>query len=215
MTLTPPQPAPSMDEGYPVDMVAGQTLLLPVQAEATWWNSSKDAYLEQTKFSENTDLRDLDRLLQLELMVYRWTQFLAMGHDYTGFDIDEDKLRRAVRDYSAEITKLKQSMSLTKQVRDEAANDGNLSQYIADLKARAKIFGIHRENQLTVALVLMNELSGIVGTYFRSDAEERAKAGFSTEADIVTWIRSTMLPRFHEVDEHFRANEQRYWVRDQ
>jgi hypothetical protein len=201
--------------GPRVLMVSGQMLEVMSDAEAKWWNTSRDKYSEQTRFSENTDLQDLDRLLILELMVYRWSQFLAMGHDYEGFTIEEEKLRRAMREYSDQISKLKASMGLTKQVRDAAAAEGDFSQWMSDLKVRAKAFGIHREHQLTKALVLMNELSGMVGTFDRADAEERAKTGYTTEKDIVAWVRHTMLPEYHALDEHFRKNQQVYWVRDQ
>lgn len=201
--------------GPRVLMVSGQVLEVMSDSEAKWWNSSRDKYTEQTRFSENTDLQDLDRLLVLELMSYRWSQFLAMGHDYEGFTIEEEKLRRSMREYSDQISKLKASMGLTKQVRDAAAAEGDFSQWISDLKQRAKAFGIHRERQLTKALVLVNELSGIVGTYDRADTEERAKTGFTSEKDILDWIRHTLLPEYKALDEHFRKNEQQYWVRDQ
>ena len=84
----------------------------------------------------------------------------------------------------------------------------------ADVKRRAKLFGLHRENQLNVALALMNELSGIVGAYDRADEEERKKLGFETEGHILTWVREHMLPKFHEVDAYFIENEQKLWKRD-
>jgi hypothetical protein len=196
-------------------MVSGQMLEVMDDSEAKWWNQSRDRYQAQTRFTENTDLQDLDRLLILELLIYRWSQFLAMGHDYEGFTIEEEKLRRSMREYSDQISKLKASMGLTKQVRDAAAAEGDFSQWISDLKIRAKAFGIHRESQLTKALVLVNELSGIVGTYDRADHEERAKTGFTSEADIVAWVRHTMIPEYKALDEHFRSTQQTYWIRDQ
>lgn len=194
-------------------MVSGEELTVQTSAEARWFISSRDTYLSQTRFTETTDLRDLDRLLFMELMVYRWSLQLAMGHDYNDFEVDEPLMRRNIRDYSEQITRLKASMSLTKSARDEAANSGDLSTYISDLKARAKIFGVHRENQLTKALKLMNELSAVIGAFDRSDKEERAKLGFDSPEEILEWIRETMLPEFRELDHHFRSNEQRYWIR--
>jgi hypothetical protein len=60
----------------------------------------------------------------------------------------------------------------------------------------------------------MNELSGIVGAFDRSDEEERKKLGYETEHDILQWIRESMLPDFKAVDEHFIENEQKLWKRD-
>jgi hypothetical protein len=149
-------------------------------------------------------------------MVFRLTQYLGNGEDYDGFEIeDETLLRRNVREYSEQITRVKESMGLTKRSRDEAAATGDFPAWLASLQTRAKIFGVHREHQLTKALTLMNELTAIVGAYDRSDTEERAKLGFEDEKEIVEWVRGRMIPEYRELDEHFRANEQRYWIRDQ
>jgi hypothetical protein len=201
------------EQSWTVQTVAGETLRVQTEAEARWFIDSRDTYLTQTKFSETTDLRDLDRLLFMELMVNRLSHFLAQGSDYDGFEVDDALLRRNVREYSEQITRVKSSMGLTKQARDEAAHDGDLSAYITNLKAKAKIFGIHRETQLTKALVLVNELSAILGAFDRSDVEERKKLGFENEAEILDWVRSTMLPEYRAIDEHFRSSSQRYWIR--
>ena len=210
MSYSAPEPSVRHVE---VPLVSGESVRVQGETEARWFNDSRDMYLKQTKFTETTDLRDLDRLLVLELMVFRWTQYLAAGVDYQGFEIDEDQLRKNIREYSEQITRLKDSMGLTKKARDDAAAGGDFNTWLTDLKARAKIFGIHRQHQLTKALVLMNELSAIVGAFDRSDTEEREKLGFESEGEILDWIRNRMLPEFREVDEFFRTNDQRYWIR--
>lgn len=196
-----------------VTQVSGEQLTVLTAAEQRWYNSSRDTYLTQTRFTETTDLNDLDRLLGMELTVFRMNQYLASGADYEGLMIDDTLYRRHVREYSEQITRVKSSMGLTKAARDEASSAGDLSVYISDLKVKAKIFGIHRQNQLTQALVLMNELGSVVGAFDRADKEERAKLGFENAEEIVAWIRNTMLPEYRAIDEHFRANEQRYWIR--
>lgn len=213
MTLQPtgtPPPPP----GFPVRMVSGQVTYVLTIAEQQWWNESRDAYMDQTKFTEVTDLRDMDRLLAMELMVFRWTQWLASDSDYVGDSFD-DKLQAQLKAYSDQITKIKTSMVLSKDSRDSAANDGNFAKWFGELKQRARVFGIHREDQLQVALTLMNELSGIVNTYDRSDEEERIRAGFISEEAIMAWIRTTMIPTFKALDEHFTEHVQRYWITDQ
>jgi hypothetical protein len=201
------------EEVHEVQTVSGEILRVQSAAESRWYADSRDSYLAQTKFTETTDLRDQDRLLVQELLVFRLSQFLAAGHDYDGFDIDETLLRRNVREYSEQITRLKESMSLTKRARDDAASGGDVNAYIQQLKQKAKIFGVHREKQLTKALVLMNELKAIVGAYDRSDAEERHRLGFENELVILDWIRNTMIPEYDELDAHFRETDQKYWVR--
>lgn len=210
MTQAPEQPT-----SLSVTLVSGEELTVLTAGERRWFERNRDKYLEQTRFSDTTDLQDLDRLLGMELQMFRMTQWSAAGMDYDEMPIDEALIRRNVREYSEQINKTKTAMGLSKAARDEARNSGDLSTYISDLKQRARLFGIHRQNQLTKALSLMMELSSIVGSYDRSDKEERAKLGFESEADIVAWVRSTMLPEYAEIDAHFRDNEQKYWISKQ
>jgi hypothetical protein len=198
-----------------VKMLNGQDTTVQTDDEAAYYTASKAAYLKETRFTENTDLRDLDRLLTLELLVFRWQQWLFAGMDYEGDFLENEKqLIQDIKLYSDQINKIKESMGLNKKSRDAAAAEGNFAVWLSDLKARAKVFGVHREKQLTKALVLMQELSAVVGTFDRSDEEERRKIGFESEKDIVGWVRDVMLPEFKALDEHFRAHVQRYFIRD-
>lgn len=199
---------------FEVNLCSGEIVLVQTETEQRWFNSTKQRYLDENKFDASTDLQDLDRLMVLELLMFRWTQHLASGYDYSRNLVDDDLIRKQIKEQSDVITKLKQSLGLDKRARDAALNEGNFHTWFMDVKRRAKLFGIHRENQLNVGLGLMNELSGIIGAFDRSDEEERKKLGFETEAQIMNWIRETMLPKFREVDEHFINNEQKLWKRD-
>lgn len=195
-------------------LVSGQLATVQSTAEQQWFEATRDAYIKQTKFTETTDLRDLDRLLVLELMVFRWTQHLAAGVDYYGDATNDEQLRKNIREYSDQINKIKDSMGLNKKSRDEAASEGNFSLWLSDLKARAKVFGVHRERQLTKALALFNELSSIIGMFDRSDDEERRKIGFESSEDVLDWIRKVALPEYAQIDQYFQDHEQRYWIRE-
>jgi hypothetical protein len=219
--MTAPAPVIIRNQGPPatyapceITLVSGETATVLCKEEQTWFNTARDNYLEQTKFTEQTDLADLDRLLTLELMVYRWRQYMFSGYDYHGDEIEDEKvIVDRLKYFSDQITKVKESMGLNKKSRDDAANEGSFSTRYADLKARARIFGLHRVKQLQQSLTLMNDLSWVVGTFFRCDEEERRKIGFETEADIVAWIRDVVLPEYHTLDAYFREHEQSYWVR--
>lgn len=198
-----------------VQLVSGKEATVQTTLEAEWFNETRDVYLAETKFTEATDLRDLDRLLVLELMIFRWTQHLAAGEDYDGDMANNEQLRRNIKEYSDQINKVKDSLGLSKSKRDEAASDGNVAGYIADLKSRAMVFGIHRERQLTKMIALGKELFTIVDTFYRSDEEERRKIGFESEKEIVEWIHNLMRNEFDALDFYFQEHEQRYWIRDQ
>lgn len=205
---------PEEGDAFAVELCSGETLTVMTGVEQRWFDSTKGKYLAETKFTDNTDLQDLDRLLGLELMLFRWNQHLASGYDYQRNLVDDDLLRKQIKDQSESITRLKGSLGMDKRSRDAALNEGNFAAWFADVKRRAKLFGIHRENQLNAALSLMQELSGIVGAFDRSDEEERKKLGYESETQILAWVREEMLPAFHEVDAHFIEHEQKLWTRD-
>lgn len=210
-------PDPGTELGIPlfdVELCSGETLRVQTQTEQRWFVDTKKKYLAETKFTDITDTQDMDRLLCLELLMFRWNQHLASGYDYHDNLVDDDLLRKQVKEQSVAITLLKTSLSLDKKSRDAALNEGNFATWLADVKRRAKLFGVHRETQLTKALSCMNELSGIVGAYDRSDEEERKKLGYETEHEILQWVRDVMLPDFRAIDEYFLENEQRMWRRD-
>lgn len=197
-----------------VNLVSGQVIQVQGDKERDWFEATRDRYLNQTEFTQETDKQDLDRLLVMELMIYRWTAHIASGADYEGILVDEKDLQRNIKLYSDQITKLKDSMGLSKKARAAEADKGNVSDYIDGLKAKAKRFGIMREKQLDKALELLKELFALVEVFERCDQEERDKIGFPDEASILEWIRETAKPEFDAIDAHFRENEQRYWIRE-
>ena len=199
---------------FDVTLTSGEVTKVMTEQEQRWFEATKAKYLKENKFDAVTDEQDLDRLLMLELLVFRWSQHLSSGYDYEKNVVDDDLIRKQLKEQSDVILKLKQSLGLDKKTRDAALNDGNFHVWFESAKRRAKIFGIHREKQLTKALSLINELSGIVGAFDRSDEDERKKLGFVTEKDIVGWVRDTMLPQYHEVDAYFIEHEQKLWKRD-
>lgn len=214
MSAPPPVTMSGAVQLFKVELVSGQEIQVQGREEKDWFEGTRDDYMANVKFTETTDLRDLDRLLLLELLVYRWTQHLASGTDYEGVLVDEDNLRKQVSQTSGEITRVKRSLGLNKASRDAADNAGNFADYLDKLQQRALMFGVHRNNQVTKALALFNELSAIVGTFDRSDDEERVKSGFRSEAEIVEWIRETAIPEYREIDEAFRKTNQRLWIKD-
>lgn len=195
---------------------SGQQIEVMGKAEQSFYQGQRDKYQAENKFTNNSDLLDLDRLLFLELMIYRATSLIGRGKNYYDELLtpgEEADARKSLKENSALISTIKNDLGLTKSQRDKAQYE-SVGTYITELKRRAREFGIHREKQLTKALVLMNQLSAVIGSFDRSDEVERDKIGYRDEAEIVDWIRDQMLPEFRQVDAYFRANAQKTWVRD-
>jgi hypothetical protein len=197
-----------------VKTVSGFEIEVMGRSEAKYYRDQMTKYLAENKFSAVTDLADLDRLLFLELMIFRWTGWLSSGKDYDGYlaPSQEDQVRKNIKEVGPQISTIKQDLGLTKSQRDKEAFE-SVGQYLVDLKARAKEHGVRREKQLTTAICLVKELFSLIGTYDRSNELERSKIGLETPEDILDWIRMHMKPEFDAVDEYFQQHQQKFWVR--
>jgi hypothetical protein len=209
------QPTAAMTVVGPVAVTtpSGQQTFVLGQAEEQFYVSQSQKYLDDYAYTNVSDLLDLDRLLFLELQAFRLSQWLGTGRDYDGVLVDNTQQRRALKEASDLISKVKNDLGMTKSQRDKE-REASVSAYLTTLKQRAKEFGVHREKQLIKGITLCQQLFSIIGSFDRADSIERDKLGFTSEAEIVDWIRTVMRPEFDAVDAHFRQNQQRYWLKD-
>jgi hypothetical protein len=201
---------------WKVKNLVGQEIYLLSKMEQTFYVEARDKYLAEFAFTVASDLRGLDRLLMLEVQMYRAQWFLSAGCDYQYVDLDpaeEVACRRTVKECAAQIQEIQKDLGLTKAIRDKDAAD-SVGAYITKLKLAAKQHGIKRERELGRALELTHELFALCGAFQRSNEHERRKLGFDSAEDIVTWVMEYMAPEFNAIDEYFREHEQRFWVRE-
>lgn len=217
MTTTPTAPnvTSSVRQNHTVKTISGQQLSLQTKTEQTFYVEARDRYLADNQFTAASDMRALDRLLLLEVQVFRWQWQLAAGVNYE-LDFleprDEAALQKALKETGPMISALQNDLGLTKSQRDKDKHD-SIGAYIAQLKVAAKAHGVNREKQLGKAIELTKELFNVAGAYKRSNAAERKKLGFESAEDVVDWVLEVYKPQFDEVDAHFRANEQRFFLR--
>jgi hypothetical protein len=189
--------------GYEADVMTRE--------EADWYEDRRQRYTSDNHFPNVSDLQDLDRLLMFELMTYRWSVWLSRGFDYLGARIDEGQLKTSLKEYSTETRLLKQNLGIDKATRDKEKGE-SLADYTESLTARAREFGIHRNEQYQIVVTKFFELASLIRTYDRCDDEERAQLDLS-HASVFEWIRKQVLEPFDEHAAAFRKN-QAIWVRE-
>ena len=193
---------------------SGQHIEVLGDAERDFYEGQRKAYMAQNLFTNTSDLLDLDRLVFLELLIYRATSWIGAGQDYEGLrlsDAGETAQRRSLKETSSLISVIKNDLGLTKSQRDKDAYS-SVGTYITQLKQRAKEFGVHRQKQLATGITLNKQLFAILGAYDRSDEIERKKIGFENADEILEWIRTVMIPEFDAVDAYFIEHTQKYWT---
>ena len=179
--------------------------------EKDYFESNLAKYKVEYRFENVSDLQDLDRLLGLELLSYRYTAWLMKGVDYDGLQFADKDVRDHKQKVDAEIRLLKKNMGMDRKGRVESEQE-SVAEYLRNLKKRAAEFGVHRDEQIAKAIDLWNDLRTMIGLHDRSDEEERRHLGVDSE-QIMEWIRNTAIPEYDAIDAAFRKN-QRIWLRE-
>lgn len=207
-------PTASLPETFQVTQLNGHAMEVRTATEADFYTSQQGKYVSQNAFTAVSDLTDLDRLMMLELQMFRLTMWLGSGVDYDNRPLSQQaqiELRRQMKVVSDLISTVKSELGLSRSAREKAEFE-SAGAYIVQLRQRAKEQGVKREKELFAALTLIHELIGLLGVYDRANETERVKLGLEGPDDILEWIRVKLIPEFNAVDEYFREHQQRYWV---
>ncbi len=181
------------------------------QDEKDYFDTNLLKYRTEYLFENVSDLQDLDRLLGLELLSYRYTAWLMKGSDYDGLQFSEKDVRDHKQKVDAEIRLLKKGMGMDRKGRVESEAE-SVSEFLKNLLRRAGEFGVHRDEQMAKSLDLFNDLKTMIGLHDRTDEEERRHLGVE-EGQIVEWIRNVAIPEYDAIDDQFRKN-QRTWIKE-
>lgn len=199
------------NEEFEVVSPSGSKYYLQTQDEADYYLDKAKRYTTDNKFFNVTDLQDLDRIILMETLSWRWSSWLLKEVDYWGDPVDVKSLRDSLKDYSNELRQLKKMMSIDKAAREREKGESAVD-YLENLRIRAKEFGVMREKQLTVAITLFKELESLVTLYLNCNEKERQEQNIEQE-DLIEWITKICIPEFQLVDEYFRNNQQKFWLR--
>lgn len=199
------------EDGYPVSLPSGALFQVLATSEVAYVEDRVKQYTETFKWENVSDIQDVDRIVIMELLCYRWGKWLAKTKDYFDDDIDEKELRKNLKEYAAELRQLKKSIGIDKATREKTSGADSVPAYLEKLRQRAKAFGVMRENQLQRALELTQTLIAMWQLYTNCDEQERREQRCDAE-DIMDWIGAVLKPRFEEIDEHFRTHQQRFWT---
>ena len=198
------------EEEIEVTAPSGSPFNVMNDAEKRYFEKTAADYLRDNRFTNTSDLQDLDRILIMETMCWRWGLWLSQEKDYWGGDLDLEIIRKSLNDYSKELRLLKKALGIDKASRDKDKGE-DVSSYIMELGHRAREFGVMRNEQSVKAITLFQELIALVTLHDNCTPEER-RENHVEEKDIIQWIRQVM-PEFQEIDRKFRETKQQYWIR--
>ena len=202
------------EDGLPVKLPSGATFYVLTKDEEKYFKERVTRYLKDNHFVNVSDMQDVDRMIEMELLTHRWALWLSRQKDYFGDAVDERALRSTLNDYSGELRQLKKSLGIDKVARDKQRGDDSVQEYLANLRVRAKEFGVNRSKQFDKVIELFQQAQALLVLHDNSDPTERMEQRCTTE-DVLDWFRTVAFPEFNAIDEEFRNTKQKMWVRSQ
>lgn len=200
------------EDTRPVTLPSGALFYVYPQ-EVAYFQERVKRYTSDNHFTNVADFQDIDRMLIMELLCWRWGTWISQQTDYWKEPTDPG-LARTLTTTSAELRALKKALGIDKETRDKQRGEDSVAAYVENLRIRAREFGVMREKQLDRALELFNDLKRIMTLHDNSDTEERHEQHVE-EKDVFKFIREHIIPEFDEVDAHFREHTQKMWIREQ
>lgn len=199
-------------EGVEVELPSGSRWTVLTEDEKEYVLTKSDQYQEHNRFQNVSDMQDLDRIVQLETLIWRWNQWISLERDYFGRVELDPRLQENALKAMKEVRDLKKNVGVDKASRDKERGE-SVASYIENLGMRAKEFGVMRDDQAEKAVTLFRELLSLVVLHDNCTEDERRKQGVKPE-EILAWVRR-VKPEFDEIDEKFREGSQKMWIRDQ
>lgn len=203
----------SSNDLVPVTLPSGGKFWV-YRREATYLEDRVQRYQQDNAFTNVSDLQTLDMILTLELLCWRWANFISQQTDYHGDPIDEKEINASMKSHSTELRQLKSALGIDKVTRDKQRGEDSIAEYVKQLGIRAKAFGVMRERQHDAGMEMFHELMAKVELMDNANDAERKEFAVRPD-DIFAWLREEAFPKFREIDEHFRENDQKTWVRRQ
>lgn len=198
----------SRTKSHSVTTPSGATLPLMTSAEAQRYNDLAQRYQKDNMFKNVADLLELDRLLTLEIMTFRWSNWILRGEDYDGEPVNASEIQKTIREYSKAIIEIKSTLAIDKKHRD-AANGTTVAEYWRNLLRRGHEMGVHRDEQIIMAWNILNDIRAKITLHKNSTPTERTE--FEVHAGQILEYIESLFPQLDELDEAFRKN-QRIWI---
>lgn len=192
---------------------AGGTWVALTPDEERFFKDLCNRYTQDYAFQNVSDLSDLERVIQNEVLSQRYNRYLSTGEDYWGEQISVKEFSDAVKTLSGELRQLKKALGIDRTSRQKDSSE-SLSDYVGKLLERAREFGVMRNQQTTAVLTTFMELRALVTLHDNCTEEERRTQGATME-DIFSWLREYAFPEFDLIDKDFVENQQRFWVQEQ
>lgn len=175
------------DEGIAVTLPSGATYYVHTDGEEHYLRDKITRYLSDNHFVNISDMQEIDRMITFELLIHRWSMWLARGKDYWNESINTKQFSDMVQDYSREVRQLKKALGVDKTSRDKTRGDDSIAALWDNLLRRAREFGYMRNEQMTQVITSFHRIKAMITLHkncFSGDTEILTKGGVRELADM-------------------------------
>jgi hypothetical protein len=175
------------DEGIAVELPSGATYYVHTDGEAHYLRDKIRRYLSDNHFVNISDMQEIDRMITFELLIHRWSMWLARGKDYWNDPINTKQYSDMVQDYSREVRQLKKGLGVDKSSRDRTRGDDSVAALWDNLLRRAREFGYTRNEQMIQVITSFHRIKAMITLHkncFSGDTEILTKKGVRKLSDV-------------------------------
>jgi hypothetical protein len=199
--------------GIPVQLPSGAIYHVLTDEEERYLTDKIKRYLSDNHFVNVSDVQDIDKMITFELLIHRWSSWVAKGRDYYDEDINIKQYAEMVKEYSVEVRQLKKALGVDKSTRDRTRGDDSIASLWSNLQRRAAEFGYKRNDEFVQVITSFQRLKAMVTFHDNCDALERKENACDIE-DVLEVLRAE-IRKFDEIDEKFKFEKQALWIRSQ
>lgn len=198
--------------GIRILLPSGADYEVPTLEDAEYIERLIAEYQAEFVFENPSDLADLDLIVQMESLCWRWNRELSLGYDRSNQPVNARQLQDFVKSNSTEIRRLKDQLGMDRKQRMRTSGDGSVAEFIERLTTAGAQMNILRCAQLSEGIELSMQLRTLTTVYFNGDEETR-RIFHCTAEDILEWVANVFDPRMQAVDDYFMHNDQSIWIR--
>jgi hypothetical protein len=192
--------------GLDVTLPAGGRLTLRDAEEVELWNGTRDRYVRDYALTQQNDLMLVGAILSQQLAMYR-AQRRMNEPDAKISDLSASQT--TITKAAEEIRELEKALGVDKKTR-EAGGQHTVANYITDLKAAAREYGIHLSRRLLAYEKFCMDLRWRLRLLANGDAEDRAYHDLTPEK-VLKWAAEE-LAALEEVDRKYAREKGRIYA---
>lgn len=164
-------------------------------------------YEEEYQFENPADISLLESLVSMQILLFRYSNWLTSGVDYDGNPIEYETVQNMMINCQREIRQLQDTLGISRKSR--LGSDAKPAEIIMEIAKKAKEYGVMKNQVAWKFLLAYYEIRHLIGLYKRCDDVDRKRLGATAEETIEKIDK--ILSEIEQYEEEFRQ-KRKLWI---